>query len=323
MSAMYPVLPHWPIWHQYPRGFAEFQFPWHIYIDRIARLESAPMQMDLIDTFLDLCETRSFNQSADRLGVTQSTVSGRVRSLEKSVGARLFRRSRAGTELTTAGLRFEPHARALRVIWAEARQAVQQSDAAAMTLRLGIQHDLLDNHVGPWTAAIRGLLPDAALYVEADYSVQMCRDLTSGALDLAIMFSPSRSADLYVENLGELAYRMVSTECEAVTQVQADRYILPNYAPAFTQSHAAQLPGLSGGPVSSGQAGVVRELLLSLGGTTYLPENTVNDLVSGGLAQAVPDAPVVHQPVFAAVHLRNRHRPAFRRILRGLKAQLP
>ena len=39
------------------------------------------MQIELIDTFLDLCETRSFNRSAERLGITQSTVSGRIRSL--------------------------------------------------------------------------------------------------------------------------------------------------------------------------------------------------------------------------------------------------
>ncbi|MGR3711069.1 MAG: LysR family transcriptional regulator, partial [Alterinioella nitratireducens] len=38
------------------------------------------MQIELVETFLDLCDTRSFNRTADRLGVTQSTVSGRIRS---------------------------------------------------------------------------------------------------------------------------------------------------------------------------------------------------------------------------------------------------
>ena len=48
------------------------------------------MQIDLIDTFLDLCETRSFNRTADRLGVTQSTVSARVKTLENALGAAAF-----------------------------------------------------------------------------------------------------------------------------------------------------------------------------------------------------------------------------------------
>ena len=61
------------------------------------------MQTELIETFLDLCETRSFNRTAERLGIMQSTVSGRIRALEAAVGRRLFTRSRAGTELTTEG----------------------------------------------------------------------------------------------------------------------------------------------------------------------------------------------------------------------------
>ena len=82
------------------------------------------MQIDLLDTFLDLLETRSFHRTAERLGVSQSTVSGRVRALEEALGVRVFDRSRAGVQLTTEGLRFEPHARALRLL--RARQVRPQ-----------------------------------------------------------------------------------------------------------------------------------------------------------------------------------------------------
>ena len=83
------------------------------------------MTLEQIETFLDLCETRSFNRTANRLGVTQSTISGRVQALEAALGCKLLERSRAGTELTTEGLRFEPHARALRNGWTAAGQAVR------------------------------------------------------------------------------------------------------------------------------------------------------------------------------------------------------
>ena len=64
------------------------------------------MQPEQIETFLDLCQTRSFNRTAERLGVTQSTVSGRVAALEEALEVRLFDRSRAGTALTPEGRRF-------------------------------------------------------------------------------------------------------------------------------------------------------------------------------------------------------------------------
>ena len=38
------------------------------------------MTPELLDTFLDLVETRSFHRSAERLGLTQSTVSARVQA---------------------------------------------------------------------------------------------------------------------------------------------------------------------------------------------------------------------------------------------------
>lgn len=280
------------------------------------------MQIELIETFLDLCETQSFNRTAERLGVTQSTVSGRVRALERALKCRLLDRSRSGTRLTTAGLRFEPQARSLRLTWAEACLAVRDSENAAMSLRVGIQHDLIGNRVADWIGALRDTVPDAALYVEADYSTQMCADLIAGQLDLAILFTPKPHPDMHFETLGEVSYQMVSTEADRIASVRADSYILANYSPAFSRAHAALLPGLSSGPVSSGQNAVVLGLLTAFGGSTYLLRETVSDLVRSGLAQKVARAPQIDQPVFAAVHLRNRHRRHFRQIIVRLRARL-
>ena len=126
------------------------------------------MQIELIDTFLDLVDTRSFNRTADRMGVTQSTVSARVKALEQALETTLFRRSRAGTDLTTEGLRFETHARMLRQEWIAARRAVLPSGDAALTLRLGIQNDLAAATLGTLVAAFRQALPQTAFYIEPD-----------------------------------------------------------------------------------------------------------------------------------------------------------
>ncbi len=280
------------------------------------------MQIDQVETFIDLLETRSFNRTADRLGVTQSTISGRVKALEKALGERLFNRSRSGTEPTTAALRFETHARVLRRAWADAQADVKPYGAAVM-LRIGIQHDLLENHVADWLASLRAALPDCGFYVEGDYSQQMCRDLEAGALDLGVVYTPRPSPDLYFESMGEVAYQMISTDARTLATVQPASYILPNYAPAFAQTHASLLPGLSEGSVSSGQAAAVRGLLQALGGTTYLPTETARSLIAEGAAHAVQNAPTIHQPVFVAMHLRNRHRAAFRRMAKLLRDRIP
>lgn len=278
------------------------------------------MQIELIETFLDLCETRSFNRTAERLGVTQSTVSGRVRTLERVVGRRLFARGRSGTELTTEGLMFAPYARTLRLTWAEALHAAQHAGDTAMTLRIGIQHDLAARHIGDWADAFLDAFPGAAFYVEADYSANMCAELAAGSLDLAMLFSPQPSPDLHFETVGEVLYRMVSTDTERLAEVRSDRYILPNYSRAFAQTHALLHPGLAAARVSSGQTSAVAGLLAALRGTTYVLEETALDLVATGEVREVLDAPAITQPVFAALHLRSRHRASHRRLIRLLRS---
>lgn len=279
------------------------------------------MQIDQIETFLDLLDTQSFNRTADRLDVTQSTVSGRVKALEKALGERLFERSRSGTQPTTAALRFETHARVLRRAWADGQADVKPFGTAVM-LRIGIQHDLMDNHVADWLAALRQALPDCGFYVDGDYSTQMCRSLEHGALDLGVVFTPRPSPDLYFESMGEITYTMISTNKTALAGVEPTDYILPNYAPAFAQTHAALLPGLSLGSVSSGQAAAVRGFLTALGGTTYLPSEMAGALIDAGTAQLIEDAPKITQPVFVAMHLRNRHRAGYRRMAKILRDQV-
>ncbi len=264
------------------------------------------MQVELLDTFVDLVETKSFHRSAERLGITQSTVSARLKALEAAVGARLFERSRAGARLTTEGLRFEPHARQLRHRWAEALRGTRGAGSKALALRLGIQHDLAGSHIGDWLTEFRKALPECAFYVELDYSAQMCADLVGGTLDFAVMFTPRPHPDLHFVPLGEVRYQMVSTEVAAIGEVSVERYILGNYAPVFAGAHRTALPHLEEAPVASGQNSAVAGLLASGGGTAYVTEESATALVQSGVVQRVEGAPILSQPVHAAMHLRHR-----------------
>lgn len=277
------------------------------------------MQIELIETFLDLCDTKGFNRTAEKLGVTQSTVSGRVQALETILGRTLFTRSRAGTQLTLEGLKFEPHARNLRHAWAEALHATRTAGTSAMTLRIGMQHDLTGSMIGGWVRDFRAALPDAAFYIEADYSPAMSSDLLVGALDFAMMYTSRMHPDLYFETLGEITYRMISTETDRLSDVQPESYVLTNFSPAYAQAHAHLYPNLSGASVSSGQSTAVAGMVTSLGGAAYVIEEMARDMVAKGQCRMVTDAPALTQTVFAGMHLRNRHRPMHRRLLQLLR----
>ena len=279
------------------------------------------MQIDLIKTFLDLCETRSFNQTADRLGVTQSTVSGRLKTLESVLERRLFTRSRAGTQLTTDGLRFAPHARSLLHDWTEALHALGDATAGAVTMRIGIQHDLVGVHFSDLILGFRSALPDTSFFFEADYSAQMSSDLITGIEDFAILFSPRFHPDLYFETLGEITYLMVSTETDRLSEVRPDTYILPHFSDAIPHIHSGLHPKLSTATLSIGQNAAMMALIRSLGGAAYVLRQSAQEMVQAGICKLVSDAPPIPQPVFAGLHIRNRHRAMHRRILQILRTR--
>ncbi len=272
------------------------------------------MQIELLDTFLDLVETRSFHRTADRLEITQSTVSARVQVLEAAIGARLFTRSRAGTDLTTEGLKFLPHARGLRHAWTEAQRSVAPSGDQAVSLRIGIQHDLAAGRIAGWVGAFRKALNDCAFYIEPDYSIQMCEDVARGALDYAIVYSPQAQPDLHFTSVGEVTYRLLSSKGTKRAELVASDYIRASYSPAFDASHAAALPEMSATPYASGQDSAVSGLLQAMGGAAFVLDRTAKQLIEGGKFAAVTDVEPISQPAYAVMHQRHRTQRMHKRL---------
>jgi DNA-binding transcriptional LysR family regulator len=93
----------------------------------------------VIQAFLTVAEELHFTRAADRLGVTPARVSQMVRSLEQSIGGRLFDRSSRRVQLTSTGqLLFDeilnPY-RELQDVLARARQTATEIRG---TLRIGL-----------------------------------------------------------------------------------------------------------------------------------------------------------------------------------------
>lgn len=280
------------------------------------------MQIELLDTFLDLVDTRSFNRTAERLGVTQSTVSARITALEAQLGARLFLRSRAGTALTTEGLRFDAHARTLRRDWVTALRALASPADAALSVKLGIQNDLAAEYLGDWIAGFRDALPQTAFYIEPDYSLQMCSDLITGAQDFAILFTPKTHPDLHFASLGEVRYQMIATNPTRTADLAPEAYIAAHFSPAFEATHRGLFPELSDAPLSVGQSNAVVSLITAMGGAGYVHEPMARRMIAAGNAHPVTDAPILDQPVFAAMHLKNRTAPLQRRLAQIVQSRL-
>ena len=71
----------------------------------------AAMDIDLLKTFVAICDSKSFTAAARQVGRTQSAVSLQMRRLEESLGRPLFLRGAPGATLTEHGVLLLPNAR--------------------------------------------------------------------------------------------------------------------------------------------------------------------------------------------------------------------
>lgn len=256
------------------------------------------MNQEHIQTFLDIVETGNFNKTAERLNITQSTVSGRIRSLENSLDNRLFERGRFGAILTPAGQRFRSYAAAITQKWNQARQELALPMGYKGMIRLSTQMSLWDRFVNPWILWLRETHPEIAVYVEADYSKAMLEQIGDGTLDIAVMYYPRFAPDLHVEPLDEESFVMIGTRPWSLSDLDAENYIYVDWSPAFREQHGDRLPGLHTSAVSMGLGVMALDYARNRGGALYYPERSLASLLCDGFHR-IEEAPILKQPVYA------------------------
>lgn len=85
------------------------------------------MNKEQIEAFLFVALTGSFSKSADLLFISQPTVSMRIKTLENTLGSKLFRRSGTNVSLTSEGHIFLPYAQDVLQSLQNGQLAIQQS----------------------------------------------------------------------------------------------------------------------------------------------------------------------------------------------------
>jgi DNA-binding transcriptional LysR family regulator len=158
------------------------------------------VQLNQLRYFVAVADTRHFTQAADRLGVSQPTLSKQIHTLESTLGAPLFERIRGAVALTLAGETLLPLARRMVADADAARDAVQ--DIVGMrrgNVRLGATPSLCSSLVPALLRRFQAAHPDIALYVTEGSSPDLIADLLAHNLDLALVVASEQGIDPALE----------------------------------------------------------------------------------------------------------------------------
>ena len=270
------------------------------------------MDIDLARTFLEIIRSGSFIATAERLHVTQTAVTARVRSLETQLGCRLFVRNRAGARLTPDGERFVAYATQLVQTWETARQRQVAPRGYDKLLSLGAEVSLCNPLMLAWVQRLRQAMPDHALRNEVASGDELQKQLDLGALDAALVHRPEYWPGLQVEQL--LEEKLI----QVVHATEPDPYLYIDWGPAFRQQHDLSLPGHMRAALSFSLGPLALQYLVQCGGRGYFRTRVVQRYLDEGILKRVEQAPEFSYPVYL-VHSRAAQSPALFKALELLR----
>ena len=250
------------------------------------------MDIDLARTFLDIIRSSSFVATAERLHLTQTAVTARIRSLESQLNCRLFVRNRAGARLTADGERFVSYATQLVQTWEAARRDLPMPRGYGDLLTLGSEVSLSNPLLLAWVQRLRQAMPTHALRSEIANGSLLQEKLALGVLDAALVHQPEYWPGLQVEQvLEEKLIQVVQTDTP-------EPYVYVDWGPAFRKQHDSALPEHSRAALSFSLSPMALQYLLQCGGRGYFRTRVVQRYLDEGVLKRVEQAPEFSYPIY-------------------------
>ena len=135
-----------------------------------------------------LNETRSITQAAEKLYMTQSALSRRLRTIEEELGADLVVRSRQGVRFTPAGEMTLVHSRsAARELEQMRRELAVLQRSVGGTLKAGLSVHYATYHLPTLVAEYHRRYPEVKLKIQSGASSRLYRQLQEGGLDAVVI----------------------------------------------------------------------------------------------------------------------------------------
>jgi DNA-binding transcriptional LysR family regulator len=151
---------------------------------------------------LSVAEHLNFRQAAAALGVTQSSVSTRIKQLEQDLGVLLFERRHRGVRLTEAGQHFLEHvATGIEHLDHAVRTAGAIARGEQGRLRVGLYSSTAAGFLAELLGQFRELHPAVDLQIAEGRARDAIREVCEARLDVAFVVGVPRADDCHSKPL--------------------------------------------------------------------------------------------------------------------------
>nr|WP_298102262.1 LysR family transcriptional regulator [uncultured Shinella sp.] len=150
----------------------------------------------LLRAFVAIADAGSFTAAADRLHMTQSTMSQQIARLEEAIGRDLVDRAARPVRLTVTGERLLGHARRILALQSEALTLVAETSGTT-SVRIGMPDDIATPEMARIFAAFTKRRKEARLDVTTGLRSDLTRRYRAGELDIVVLKEDKPSPDAW------------------------------------------------------------------------------------------------------------------------------
>lgn len=157
------------------------------------------MDLHKLRIFVTIARLANFTRAADRLHMTQPTVSQQLAMLEVQLGTPLIERDTRRLHLTPAGEVLLPYAEKLLALADEAAEATRAAAGLAdRTLKLGVGNTMAIYLLPDVLSRYRARYPQHIVKISTGNTGELLAAVAAGATELALVGSPAEHPDIVV-----------------------------------------------------------------------------------------------------------------------------
>lgn len=279
------------------------------------------MNIRQLETFVRIIELGSFAAAAASLHNTQSTVSARIRELEKSLGVELFDRKHHRAQATIKAQALLEPARQMLALASGISQDIADDQSFSGLVRMGVAGRIAITWLPRLMSAMRRRYPRLTFDLDVSLSTPTIDKLHSGDLDLALMAASERldSTDLVTTSLGFDDFDWMASPSLGLPVgplTPADLAHWPMLGLSVQSPHFPAIAswfeagGASYRPVvSCNSLSVIAEMAASGLGVAMLHRTSYRHLLESGKLRVLDTVPAAPRIGFVGVHRRNLQSP--------------
>jgi LysR family transcriptional regulator, nitrogen assimilation regulatory protein len=175
------------------------------------------MDIKQLRQFVTVLRAGSLSRAAVTLGVAQPILTKQIQMLEEHLGENLLYRNGRGVIPTQAGRLLETYAETILTATSEAECAIRSLSAAPKgEIVIGIPPMIGESLTVPVVDAFRSEFPSISLRVVEAYSGYILEWLTSGRLDVGIVYNIARTTFQTAEPLVEEGLYLAAPACVSI-----------------------------------------------------------------------------------------------------------